>query len=113
MAEIERARRKPTDNLDAYDLYLRALPAINVYTRAGFEEAEGLLRRAVALDPAYADALAALAEYLVRMTVNGWAATWSSSRNNRGRAMLPRTIKGRAVFATTCGSDSPGSTDGR
>jgi adenylate cyclase len=79
LAEIERAQRKPTDNLDAYDLYLRALPAINVYTRTGFEEAEGLLRRAVALDPTYADALAALAECLVRMTVNGWAADKQAS----------------------------------
>jgi adenylate cyclase len=25
-AEVERARRKPTDKLDAYDCYLRALP---------------------------------------------------------------------------------------
>jgi adenylate cyclase len=73
LAEIERAQRKPTENLGAYDLYLRSLPAINVYTRAGFEEATGLLRRAIALDPTYSDALAALAECLVRMTVNGWA----------------------------------------
>ena len=72
MAEIERAQRKPTDNLDAYDLYLRSLPAINAYTRDGFIEAEGLLRRAIALDANYADAIAALAECLVRMTVNGW-----------------------------------------
>ena len=72
MAEIERAQRKPTDNLDAYDLYLRSLPAINAYTREGFMEAEGLLRRAIALDANYADAIAALAECLVRMTVNGW-----------------------------------------
>ncbi|WP_157934424.1 adenylate/guanylate cyclase domain-containing protein [Microvirga ossetica] len=79
LAEIERAQRKPTDNLDAYDLYLRALPAINIYTRAGFEEAEGLLRRAVALDPTYGDALAALAECLVRMVVNGWAADKQAS----------------------------------
>jgi adenylate cyclase len=73
MAEIERAQRKPTDNLGAYDLYLRSLPAINAYTREGFMEAEGLLRRAIALDANYADAIAALAECLVRMTVNGWA----------------------------------------
>jgi len=38
LAEIERAQRKPTDNLDAYDLYLRSVPAINVYSRSGFEE---------------------------------------------------------------------------
>ena len=72
LAEIERAQRKPTDNLDAYDLHLRALPSINAYTRDGFAEAERLLRRAIELDPTYADALAALAECLVRMTVNGW-----------------------------------------
>jgi len=79
LAEIERAQRKPTENLDAYDLYLRALPAIDVYTRAGFEQAEGFLRRAVALDPTYADALAALSECLVRMIVNGWAADRQAS----------------------------------
>ena len=79
LAEIQRAQRKPTENLDAYDLLLRALPAINAYTRDGFTEAEALLRRAVALDPAYTDALAALAECLVRMTVNGWAADKAAS----------------------------------
>jgi adenylate cyclase len=78
-AEIERAQRKPTENLGAYDLYLRSLPAINVYTRAGFEEAAALLRRAVALDPTYPDVLAALAECLVRMTLNGWVADKQAS----------------------------------
>jgi adenylate cyclase len=79
LAEIERAKRKPTESLDAYDLYLRALPAINVYSRAGFEEAETLVRRAITLDRTYADALAALAETLVRMTVNGWVADKQAS----------------------------------
>ncbi len=55
LAEIERAQRKPTDNLDAYDLYLRALPSINAYTRDGFVDAETMLRRAIALDPSYAE----------------------------------------------------------
>jgi adenylate cyclase len=79
LAEIERAQRKPTESLDAYDLYLRALPAINANSRTGFEEAEGLLRRAIALDPTYADGLAALAECLVRMTLNGWVADKQAS----------------------------------
>ena len=81
LAEIERAQRKPTNNLDAYDLYLRALPCINAYTREGFAGAEGLLRKAIALDGAYADALAALAECLVRMTLNGWSADKEASTN--------------------------------
>lgn len=93
LVEIERAQHKPTDNLDAYDLYLRALPAINIYTQAGFEEAEGLLRRAVALDPTYGDALAALAECLVRMVVNGWAADKQAS------IAEACTLAGRALTA--------------
>jgi adenylate cyclase len=79
LAEIERAQRKPTDNLDAYDLFLRSLPAINAYTWEGFRDAEILLRRAIALDPGYADATAGLAECLVRMTVNGWVADKAAS----------------------------------
>ena len=39
-AEIERARRKPVENLDAYDLYLRALP--HVYAMRPDENLLGL-----------------------------------------------------------------------
>jgi adenylate cyclase len=53
-AEIERARTKPTENLNAYDLYLRALPHYYPLTRAGSDEALRLLRDAVSLDPNYA-----------------------------------------------------------
>jgi tetratricopeptide (TPR) repeat protein len=52
-AEMERARRKPTGSLDAYDLYLRALAQY----RGSYEhnrEALRLLRRAIAIDPRYA-----------------------------------------------------------
>ncbi len=38
-AEIERARRKRPDNLDAYDLYLRALPHAYANTPANTDEA--------------------------------------------------------------------------
>lgn len=72
-AEIERARRKSPGSLDAYDLYLRALPFFHAYTEAGFREAEGLLRSAVDQDDAYSDALAALADCVGRMALNGWA----------------------------------------
>jgi TolB-like protein/Tfp pilus assembly protein PilF len=51
--EMERARRKPTESLDAYDLYLRALAQY----RSSYEhnrEALQLLRRAIAIDPRYA-----------------------------------------------------------
>jgi adenylate cyclase len=60
-AEIERARRKPAENLQAYDLMLRALGHFYTHTRDGLEEAKRLLHRAIEIDPAYAPALAYLA----------------------------------------------------
>jgi Tetratricopeptide repeat len=57
-SEIERARRKPTESLDAYDLYLRALAQFDKYTEEGMREAIVLLQRALAIDPSYAPAAA-------------------------------------------------------
>jgi TolB-like protein/Tfp pilus assembly protein PilF len=60
-AEIERARRKRPESLDAYDLYLRALPhAANVMPGEA-DKALALLDQALKLDPEYpaAHALAA------------------------------------------------------
>ncbi|MFQ5974641.1 MAG: hypothetical protein ACE5Q3_20140, partial [Alphaproteobacteria bacterium] len=53
LAEIERARRKRPDSLDAYDLYLRALPHAWAYTWAEAEKAVELLESALRIDPGY------------------------------------------------------------
>jgi len=58
LAEIERARRKRPDSLDAYDLYLRALPLVYGTDHDGYAVAIDLLKRAVKLDPDFALALA-------------------------------------------------------
>ena len=60
-AEIERARRKRPESLDAYDLYLRALPYFRVVTPEARNEAIRLLEASVALDPNFAAGLAQLA----------------------------------------------------
>jgi TolB-like protein/class 3 adenylate cyclase len=57
-SEIERASRKPTANLTAYDLYLRALAQSYRYTEEGLAKAVLLARRALAIDPSYAPAAA-------------------------------------------------------
>src|SRR5439155_487550 len=57
-SEIERATRKPPENLDAYDLYLRALAQFHKYTEDGMREAIALMKRALAIDPSYAPAAA-------------------------------------------------------
>lgn len=57
-AEIERARRKRPESLDAYDLYLRALPYFRGTDLAARAEAVRLLEGAIVLDPGFATALA-------------------------------------------------------
>jgi TolB-like protein len=70
-AEIQRARRKPAENPQAYDLLLRALPPFYGRTPAGLAEARRLLRQAVAIDPNYAPSLAYLAFCEWRTVIHG------------------------------------------
>jgi adenylate cyclase len=72
-AEIERARRKPTDNVDAYDLFLRALALHNTTTFEDSREALRLLDRAVELDPNYGAAYGLAAYCHMRQRQRGWA----------------------------------------
>jgi adenylate cyclase len=53
-AEIERVRRKRPEDLDAYDLVLRARPYVDTAMPEGALKALPLLRRALALEPDYA-----------------------------------------------------------
>jgi TolB-like protein/class 3 adenylate cyclase len=69
MAEIERSKRKPPGDMDAYDLYLRALPELNAMRPERNKLALDYLHRAIELDPNYALALAHLAwAYEERLT---------------------------------------------
>jgi adenylate cyclase len=60
-AEIERAKRKRPENLDAYDLYLRAQPFAQVAMPGDAGKALALLDQALALEPDYAAAHASAA----------------------------------------------------
>jgi TolB-like protein/class 3 adenylate cyclase len=53
-AEIERAQRKPTESLQAYDYYLRALASSYRFTREANLEIIELTRAASAIDPQFA-----------------------------------------------------------
>jgi adenylate cyclase len=72
-AEIDRARRKPTERLDAYDCYLRALSHFYSLTREGIDQAIVLLDRAVAVDPHFALAKALAARCHAWRNPQGWA----------------------------------------
>lgn len=73
-AEIERARHKRPESLDAWDLFIRALPMVYSMNVPGYAEAIGLLERAIRLDPGYAPALALAAwAHEKRFTFGGTA----------------------------------------
>jgi adenylate cyclase len=83
IAEIRRSSFKPTNSLDAYDLYLRALPHHYAQTRESFDEALRLLDKAIALDPDYTFAKAfAAVIHCVRWS-QSWAATDDISKGAR------------------------------
>ena len=60
-AEIVRSKRKRPESLDAYDLYLRALPFAHVAMPGDAQKALSLLQQSLALQPDYAAAHAATA----------------------------------------------------
>jgi len=73
-SEIERASRKPTANLTAYDLYLRALAQSYRLTEDGVADAIFLARQALVIDPSYAPAAALVGWCRVLQRVRGWGA---------------------------------------
>ncbi len=56
--EQERFRRAPTNNLEAYDYYLRGLESLGPTTKEANAQARQLFEKAIALDPQYAAAYA-------------------------------------------------------
>lgn len=72
-AEIERAKRKPIESLDAHDHYLRGLAAFARFTAADNREALALFARAVALDRDHAAAHGMAARCYLQRKAFGWA----------------------------------------
>jgi TolB-like protein/class 3 adenylate cyclase len=71
-AEIERAKRKPTESLQAYDFYLRALSSFYQFTREENIEALKLSQAANVIDPKFAAAYAIGAYCYLQRKLFGW-----------------------------------------
>jgi adenylate cyclase len=71
-AEIERAKRKPIESLDAYDYYLRGIENLHQRTRPAAEEALRLFYLAIELDPHFAAAYGMAAWCYVVRRSQGW-----------------------------------------
>ena len=71
-AEIRRSAQRPTKDLTAYDLYLRALPYWDSHEKDGLAQAAEYLRQAIERDPQYGPALALMAHCYVQLDNAGW-----------------------------------------
>jgi adenylate cyclase len=72
-AEIRRSAERPTNDLTAYDLYLRALALSFTWQRDAIVRALDLLEQAIERDPHYGSALVDAAFHHFEMHVNGWS----------------------------------------
>jgi adenylate cyclase len=70
--EKQRAFKKPTENLDAYDYLLRGRDYYARNTRSGNDQARVLFERAIELDPSYASAYVALGWTRAMAAGSGW-----------------------------------------
>jgi TolB-like protein/Flp pilus assembly protein TadD len=98
---IEKARHKRTDNLAAYDCYLRGLEYLH---RAGSEDtipARDFFARAISIDPNFARAHALLAWALIEIS---WANLWSDHEGAKENLALALLAAQRA--ATLDSNDS-------
>jgi len=70
-AEVERAARKPTESLDAYDYHLRGMSSLHRRTKESTDDALRMFYRAIELDPNYVSAHGAAAWcYALRKSYN-------------------------------------------
>jgi len=99
LAEIRRSADRPTRDLTAYDLYLRALALAQTWEREGIISALDLLGQAIERDPHYGLALALAAHCHYALHANGWT-------NDPQRAVRKGVDFARR--AVRAGPDDPG-----
>jgi hypothetical protein len=71
-AEIERAKRKPTEKLAAYDHFLRGMATFYQRTNEANSAALQLFGKAIDLDPEFAVAHAMAGSCYLWRNLNGW-----------------------------------------
>jgi pentatricopeptide repeat protein len=100
-AEIRYSAERPTNDLTAYDLYLRARSAASSYEREHLAQALDLLEQATAREPRYGLALAVAATYRVDLENYDWADDREEEENRRVAIGLARE-------ALSAAADDPG-----
>nr|WP_275944970.1 adenylate/guanylate cyclase domain-containing protein [Bradyrhizobium sp. dw_411] len=89
--EIKRVANRPTADMTAYSLYLRALPLIRAWAREPNQEAIALLQQAIERDPNYGLAIASLALCHSQNFASGWGHS-AAIESERGTTLARRAL---------------------
>lgn len=92
LIEANRAGGRPAIGASAYDLLLRAIPALHRLDREGFLAAGDRLREAVALEPEYAPALAWHAYWHMILLGQGWAGAAEAKAMAAAEGLASRAV---------------------
>ncbi len=92
LAEIERAKRKPTESLDAYNYFLRGMANVHQWTRATNDEALRLFYKAIELDPEFAAAYGMAAWCYIWRKLNGWVVD-RTKETSEGARLARRAVE--------------------
>ncbi len=90
-AELARIRRRPTEDLNAYEAYSKGFGRFIRQTRKDVAEARRLLERAIEIDPNYVDAYAILAATHSMQYGLGWSN--DPSHLDRARELLDQALE--------------------
>ncbi|NIR31465.1 MAG: tetratricopeptide repeat protein [Gammaproteobacteria bacterium] len=93
LAEYDRIRREPVENLKAYELVMRGLEQSLMFTREGSEQAKRLFEKALELDPDYSEAYLGLAF----VHLNGYRYGWSDTHSREESFTLALETARRTV----------------
>ena len=113
-AEMRRSAARPTTDLTAYDLYLRALALFFPITKERIFEALALSEQAIAIDPRYGPALSRAAMCHRLLVTQGWTDEPETTRrkaNDLARQALqaaendPGTLAHAAIVLAQFGED--------
>ncbi len=103
-AEIERSRRERPDSVEAYDLYLRAMPMHLAQTEAANREAIALLLKAIQIEPNNPTYLVYAGNAMLHRTAQGWPPVGTDDQQ-RGIELVEKALahaRDDAVVLSLC-----------
>ncbi|WP_405564798.1 helix-turn-helix domain-containing protein [Polaribacter sp. Asnod6-C07] len=99
-AEFQQINKKPTENLEAYEFYLKGLVPLKKETKEGLKEAIALFEKAIELDPKFALAYSDLAIAYYYLDINQRKKQYTEIINNYAdKALLYDNKSSKSLIA--------------